>query len=58
MAIESQGGLQAVNLKVAEQYIAALSNIAKTGNTIVVPQNLTDIASLVTTATSVLKSTK
>ncbi len=58
MAIESQGGLQAVNLKVAEQYVAALSNIAKAGNTIVVPQNLTDIASLVTTATSVLKSTK
>lgn len=58
MAIESQGGLQAVNLKVAEQYIAALSNIAKTGNTIVVPQNLTDIASLVTTATGILKSTK
>jgi regulator of protease activity HflC (stomatin/prohibitin superfamily) len=58
MAIESQGGLQAVNLKVAEQYIAALSNIAKAGNTIVVPQNLTDIASLVTTATSVLKANK
>ncbi len=58
MAIESQGGLQAVNLKVAEQYIAALGNIAKAGNTIVVPQNLTDIASLVTTATSVLKSQK
>ncbi len=58
MAIESQGGLQAVNLKVAEQYVAALSNIAREGNTIVVPQNLTDIASLVTTATSVLKATK
>jgi regulator of protease activity HflC (stomatin/prohibitin superfamily) len=58
MAIESQGGLQAVNLKVAEQYVAALSNIAREGNTIVVPQNLTDIASLVTTATSVLKASK
>lgn len=58
MAIESQGGLQAVNLKVAEQYVAALSNIAREGNTIVVPQNLTDIASLVTAATSVLKATK
>ncbi|TAF99058.1 MAG: SPFH/Band 7/PHB domain protein [Burkholderiales bacterium] len=56
MAIESQGGLQAVNLKVAEQYVAALSNIARTGNTIVVPANLTDIAGLVTTATSVLKA--
>jgi len=58
MAIESQGGLQAVNLKVAEQYVAALGNIAKVGNTIVVPQNMADIASLVTTATSVLKLQK
>jgi regulator of protease activity HflC (stomatin/prohibitin superfamily) len=58
MAIESQGGLQSVNLKVAEQYIAALSNIAREANTIVVPQNLTDIASLVTAATGVLKATK
>jgi regulator of protease activity HflC (stomatin/prohibitin superfamily) len=54
-AIESQGGLQAVNLKVAEQYVAAFGEIAKAGNTIVVPQNLSDIAGLVTAATSVLK---
>ncbi len=54
-AIESQGGLQAVNLKVAEQYVAAFAEIAKAGNTIVVPQNLSDIAGLVTAATSVLK---
>src|SRR2546421_9608466 len=32
-AIESPGGLQAVNLKVAEQYVAAFSNVAKTTNT-------------------------
>ena len=58
LAIESQGGLQAVNLKVAEQYVAALSNIARAGNTIVVPQNLTDVAGLVTAATSVLKASQ
>jgi regulator of protease activity HflC (stomatin/prohibitin superfamily) len=57
-AIESQGGLQAVNLKVAEQYVAAFSAIAKQGNTIVVPQNLTDVAALVTAATSVIKAQK
>jgi regulator of protease activity HflC (stomatin/prohibitin superfamily) len=57
-AIESQGGLQAVNLKVAEQYVAAFAEIAKAGNTIVVPQNLSDIAGLVTAATSVLKAQK
>ena len=57
-AIESQGGLQAVNLKVAEQYVAAFAEIAKAGNTIVVPQNLSDIAGLVTAAMSVLKAQK
>ena len=31
--IGSEGGLQAVNLKVAGEYVAALSNIARTGNT-------------------------
>ncbi len=56
-AIESQGGLQAVNLKVAEQYVEALSGIAKTSNTIVVPQNLADVSGLVAAATSVLKKT-
>ena len=56
-AIESQGGLQAVNLKVDEQYVDALSGIAKTSNTIVVPQNLADVSGLVAAATSVLKKT-
>ncbi len=54
-AIESQGGLHAVNLKVAEQYVEAFSGIAKTSNTIVVPQNLADVSGLVAAATSVLK---
>ena len=55
-AIESQGGLQAVNLKVAEQYVEALSGIAKTSNTIVVPQNLADVGGLVANATTMLKA--
>lgn len=55
-AIESQGGLQAVNLKVAEQYVEALAGIAKTSNTIVVPQNLADVGGLVATATTMLKA--
>ena len=54
-AIESQGGLQAVNLKVAEQYVEALAGIAKVGNTIVVPQNLADVSGLVAAATNILK---
>ena len=55
-AIASPGGSSAVNLKVAEEYIGAFGNLAKTGNTLIVPANLTDIAGLVATATSIVKS--
>ena len=40
------GGINAVNLKVAELYIAAFSNLAKAGNTLMVPSNLADVATL------------
>lgn len=57
-AIQAPSGINAVNLKIAEQYIAAFSGLAKTNNTLIVPSNLADLASLVTVATSVLKSTQ
>ncbi|HSV20197.1 MAG TPA: stomatin-like protein [Casimicrobiaceae bacterium] len=55
-AIASPGGTSAVNLKVAEEYINAFGNLARVGNTLIVPANLTDIAGLVATATSIVKS--
>ncbi|MEO7761777.1 MAG: stomatin-like protein [Casimicrobiaceae bacterium] len=55
-AIGSPGGMNAVNLKIAEQYVAAFGNLAKEGNTLIVPSNMADLASLVTTATTVLKA--
>jgi regulator of protease activity HflC (stomatin/prohibitin superfamily) len=55
-AISSPGGMSAVNLKVAEQYVAAFSNLAKTNNTLIVPSNLADLATLVTTATTLFKA--
>ena len=55
-AIEAPGGLQAVNLKVAEQYVAAFANVAKTTNTVILPANLGDLAGLITTAMTVFKA--
>jgi regulator of protease activity HflC (stomatin/prohibitin superfamily) len=55
-AINSPGGMNAVNLRVAEEYVAAFGNLAKAGNTLIVPSNLSDLASLVTTATTVFKA--
>ena len=55
LAIERPGGLQAVNLKVAERYVEAFSGMAKTNNTMIVPANLGDLSSLVSTAMTVIK---
>ena len=55
-AISEPGGMNAVNLKVAEQYVAAFANLAKTGNTLIVPSNLADLGTLVTAATTMFKA--
>jgi len=57
-AIGKEGGLQAANLKVAELYIGALGNLAKTNNTMIVPSNLADVASVVASAMTVLDRTR
>src|SRR6266704_2658849 len=57
-AIGKEGGLQAANLKVAELYIGALGNLAKTNNTMLVPTNLSDVASVVASAMTVLDRTR
>jgi hypothetical protein len=51
----SEGGLTAVNLKVAERFVDAFGNIAKQGNTIMIPSNAADIAGMVATAMQVIK---
>ena len=57
-AIRDPGGEDAVNLKVAEQYVEAFGKLAKTNNSIIVPANLGDISGLIATAMQVVKSQK
>ncbi|MCL4801284.1 MAG: SPFH/Band 7/PHB domain protein [Burkholderiales bacterium] len=57
-ALAGAGGMDAANLKVAEEYITAFGNLAKTGNTLILPSNLSDVAGLVGTAMTVLDRTK
>jgi regulator of protease activity HflC (stomatin/prohibitin superfamily) len=57
-AISSPGGTSAANLKVAELYIAAFQQLAKTNNTLIIPSNLSDVAGLVASAMTVLDRTK
>ena len=55
-AIEQPGGMEAVNLKVAERYVEAFGNVAKQGNTLVLPANLADLGGLIAAAMSVVKA--
>ena len=57
-AIGTEGGMNAANLKIAERYIEAFSGLAKTGNTLIVPSNLSDVAGLVASAMTVMERTK
>lgn len=48
--LQIDGGQGAANLRVAEQYISEFGNLAKTSNTLVIPNNVGDLAGMVTTA--------
>lgn len=54
-AVVAQGGPEAMQLRIAEQYIQEFGNLAKTGNTYVVPANLADLTSMMALATDIAK---
>jgi len=54
-AANTPGGEKAMQLKVAEQYVGAFANIAKEGNTVVVPADMGNLAGLITGAMSITK---
>jgi regulator of protease activity HflC (stomatin/prohibitin superfamily) len=53
--IKETGGYEAMQLRVAEQWVAQFGNLAKNTNTMILPANLGDIASFIATATSAIK---
>lgn len=57
-SIKSPGGFEAVQLKVAEQYVTQFGHLAKQNNTMIIPTNLADIAGFVATAMSTIQKTK
>ena len=56
MAIEEPGGKNAVNLRIAEEYLQEFGKLASTNNSIIIPSNLSDIAGIIKSASSVLKT--
>ncbi len=57
-ALNQPGGMSAANLKVAELYIGAFSQLARTNNTLIVPSNVSDIAGLIASAMTVMEGAK
>lgn len=57
-AIGDKNGIDAVNLRVAEQYLTEFGKLASQNNTMIIPTNLADISGIIATATSVLDKTK
>jgi regulator of protease activity HflC (stomatin/prohibitin superfamily) len=55
-AIEAPGGFEAVQLRVAEQYITQFGHLAKTGNSLVIPSTLSDVGSMIALAMNVIQA--
>ena len=55
-AIRTDGGMEAVQLRVAEQYVTQFGHIAQRTNTVVIPANLSDVAGMIAAAMKVFSA--
>ena len=54
-AVQQPGGMEAVNLKVAENYIQAFAGLAKEANTLILPGDLSNMGGMIASAMQVVK---
>ena len=54
-AINSNGGLESVNMQRAQQYLKEFGNMAKTNNTMIVPSDLANVAGILKVCTTIVK---
>ena len=57
-AINANGGLESVNMQLAQQYLSQFGQLAKTNNTMIIPSNLADVAGVLKACTTIVKSVK
>src|SRR5579864_8930750 len=55
IALSDRGGIEAMQLRIGEEYVKQFGKLAQSGTTLVVPANLTDLAAIVTMATSIAR---
>ena len=54
-AIGEKGGLESVNMQLAQQYLNQFGNLAKTNNTMIIPSDLANVAGVLKACTSIVK---
>lgn len=57
-AINEQGGTQAVNMQLGQQYLNEFGKLAKTNNTMIIPSDLANVAGILKAVTTVIKEVK
>jgi regulator of protease activity HflC (stomatin/prohibitin superfamily) len=55
-ALNEPGGLNSVNMQLAQQYLKEFGNLAKQNNSMIVPANLADVAGVLKACTSIVKN--
>jgi len=55
-SIQQSGGVEAVSLRVAEQYVESFGNLAKTSNTLIIPSNANDVSGMITQALTIFQT--
>lgn len=58
LAINEQGGMNAVNMQLAQQYLTEFGKMAKANNTMIIPSDLANVAGILKAATTVIKEVK
>ena len=56
-AINGEGGIQSVNMQLAQQYLTQFGNLAKTNNTMIIPSDLANVAGVIKACSSIVKGT-
>ena len=54
-AIESKGGIESVNMQLAQQYLTQFGNLAKTNNTMIIPSDLANVAGVLKACTEIVR---
>jgi regulator of protease activity HflC (stomatin/prohibitin superfamily) len=55
IAVTTEGGAEAMQLRIAEQYVSEFGHLAQAANTLVIPANLSDLGSMIALATNIAK---